>query len=113
MQADQCKFLEVVCGAQGIGGGGMNFGDDDAQLDRKNVHNHEASGCNYAPRAVLFDLEPGVIDSVSLPFGELFNPGNLVNQNVGAGIKWTKYKVFPLSLVPPGFPSVVRTTDFW
>jgi tubulin beta len=40
----------------------------------------------YMPRAVLFDLEPGVIDAVrALPLGELFRPGNLVNENAGAG----------------------------
>jgi tubulin beta len=45
----------------------------------------------YMPRAVLFDLEPGVIDAVrALPLGELFRPGNLVNQNAGAGNNWAK-----------------------
>jgi hypothetical protein len=35
--------------------------------------------------AVLFDLEPGVIDAVrASPLGELFRPGNLVSQNKGA-----------------------------
>jgi tubulin beta len=37
------------------------------------------------PRAVLFDLEPGVIDAVrAMPLGELFRPGNLVNRIAGA-----------------------------
>jgi tubulin beta len=40
---------------------------------------------------VLFDLEPGVIDAVrASPFGELFRPGNLVNQNAGEGNNWAK-----------------------
>jgi hypothetical protein len=35
---------------------------------------------------VLFDLEPGVIGAVRAPpLGMLFCPGNLVNQNAGAG----------------------------
>jgi hypothetical protein len=34
---------------------------NDAQLGRINSFYHEASGCKYVPRAVLFDLEPGVI----------------------------------------------------
>jgi tubulin beta len=43
------------------------------------------------PCAVLSDLEPGVIDAVrASPLGELFHPGNLVNQNVGAGYNWAK-----------------------
>jgi hypothetical protein len=33
------------------------------------------------PRAVLFDLEPGVIEAVrASSLGELFRPGSLVNQ---------------------------------
>jgi hypothetical protein len=33
---------------------------------------------------VLFDLEPGVIDAArASPLGELFRPGNLVNQITG------------------------------
>jgi hypothetical protein len=42
-------------------------------------------------RAVFFDLEPGVIDaSPASPLVELFGPGNLVNQNAGAGNNWAK-----------------------
>jgi hypothetical protein len=45
-----------------------------------------ASGSQYAPRAVLFDLEPSMIGAVrALLLGELFHPGNLVNRNAGAG----------------------------
>ena len=39
-------------------------GVNDAQLDRINVLYHEASGGKYAPRAVLFDLEPVVTGAV-------------------------------------------------
>jgi tubulin beta len=43
------------------------------------------------PRAVLFDLEPGVIGAVrASPLGEIFRPGNFVNQNAGAGSNLTK-----------------------
>jgi hypothetical protein len=34
--------------------------------DRSNVFSHEALGGKYVPRAVLFDLEPGVIGAVTL-----------------------------------------------
>jgi hypothetical protein len=38
------------------------------------------------PRAVLFDLEPGVIGAVrASPLGEFLCLGNFVNQNAGAG----------------------------
>jgi hypothetical protein len=40
---------------------------------------------------VLFDLEPGVIGALrASPLGELFCPGDLVNQNAGAGNNWTE-----------------------
>jgi hypothetical protein len=40
---------------------------------------------------VLFDLEPGVIGAVrASPLGEHLRPGNLVNQNAGAGNNWAK-----------------------
>jgi tubulin beta len=36
-------------------------------------------------------FEPGMIDALrSSPLGELFRPGNLVNQNAGAGNNWAK-----------------------
>ena len=78
MKAGQCgsqmgtKFLKVVCCEHGIGGGGEYCGYNDAQLGRINVFCHEASGGKCAPRAVLMDLEPGVIGSVrASPLGEL------------------------------------------
>jgi hypothetical protein len=39
---------------------------NNAQLVRINVLNHEASDGKCAPRVVPFDLEPGVIDAISL-----------------------------------------------
>jgi hypothetical protein len=56
------KFWEVVCDENGIGVSGEYYGDNDdndAQLDRISVLYHEASGGEYVPRAVLFNLEPG------------------------------------------------------
>jgi tubulin beta len=67
----------VACDEHGIGGGGEYCGDNDTQLGRIGVFYHEASyheasGGKYVPRAVLFDLEPGM------------------NQNAGAGDNWAK-----------------------
>ena len=56
-----------MCDKHGIGGDGEYCGDNDAQLDRINVLYHEASGNKYVPRTVLFDFEPGVIDTVRAP----------------------------------------------
>ena len=58
------EFQEVLCDEHGIGGDGEYCGGNDAQLGRINVLYYEASGGKYLPRAVLFDLEPGVIDAV-------------------------------------------------
>jgi hypothetical protein len=58
------EFWEVAFDERGIGGSGEYCGDNDAQLGRIYVFYHEASGGNYAPRVVLFDLEPGVIGAV-------------------------------------------------
>jgi hypothetical protein len=42
-------------------------------------------------RALLFDLEPGVIDPMSAsPLGELFSPDSHVNKNVGAEYNFIK-----------------------
>jgi hypothetical protein len=55
------------------------------------VFYHEASGGTYMPRAVLFDLELGVIGALRVsPLGELFCPGIFVNENTGAGSDWAK-----------------------
>jgi tubulin beta len=77
----------VLCDEHGIGGSGEYFGDNDAHLDIIYVLYYEASGGTYVPRAVLFDLEPGVIDAVrASSLGCLIRPGNLVRKN---GLKTT------------------------
>ena len=60
------NFWEVVCDEHSIGGSGEFCGDNDAHLDLINVLYHEALGGKYAPRAVLFDLKPGVINAATL-----------------------------------------------
>jgi tubulin beta len=78
-----------LCSEHSIGGDGEYCGNNDAQLGRINVFYHEDSGCKYVPRAVLFDLKPGVINAArTSPLGELLRPGNLVNRNAGAGNNW-------------------------
>ena len=54
----------MLCDEHGIGGDGEYCGDNDAQLYRINVFYHETSGGKYVPRAVYFDLEPGVIEAL-------------------------------------------------
>jgi hypothetical protein len=55
------------------------------------------------PRAVLFGVEPGAIGAVHASLlGELFHPGNLVNQNAGRGQQLDQG---PLSIVWELIPS--------
>jgi tubulin beta len=52
---------------------------------------HEASGGKHVPCAVLFDLEPGVIDAVTLSrLSAISFARNPVSQNAGAGDNWAK-----------------------
>jgi len=97
IQAGQCgnqmgtKFWEVVSDEHGIGMDGKYCGETEGQLDRVNVFYHEAAKGKYVPRAVLFDLENGVLDAVKAsPMGTLFRPDNMLNQNNGAGNNWAK-----------------------
>jgi len=55
------------------------------------VYYNEATGGRYVPRAILMDLEPGIMDSVRAgPFGQLFRPDNFVFGQTGAGNNWAK-----------------------
>ena len=84
------EFQEALCDEHGIGGDGEYFGgNNDSQLGRINVFYYEASGGKYVPRAVIFDLEPGVISAVlASPLGELFRPGKVASHKRGQ--KWAK-----------------------
>jgi hypothetical protein len=58
--------------------------DNDAQLGRINAFYHEALCGKCIPRAVLFDIEPGVIDAArTSPLGELFRPEKHVSHTRG------------------------------
>ena len=60
------NFWEVLCDKCGIGGSGESSGVNDAHLGSISVIYHGAMGGKYVPRAVLFDLEPGVTGAVTL-----------------------------------------------
>jgi tubulin beta len=78
----------VVCDENGIGDGGSgeHFGNSELKPGHINALYHEASGGENVPRAVLFDLEPGVIGAVSLSR----RSANSSAQNADAGSNWTK-----------------------
>ena len=97
VQCGQCgnqigaKFWEVISSEHGIDPSGNFTGNNPNQLERINVYFNEAYGGKYVPRAVLVDLEPGVIDSVkSSAFGQLFKPDNFIAGASGAGNNWAK-----------------------
>lgn len=90
IQAGQCgnqigaKFWETVCEEHGIEANGTYSGSSSTQLERINVYFNEAANKRYVPRAVLMDLEPGVVDSIrSTPTGKIFRPDSYVNGQSG------------------------------
>ncbi|CAI9773180.1 unnamed protein product [Fraxinus pennsylvanica] len=58
------KFWEVVCVEHSIDSIDRYQGDSDLQLERVNVYYNEASCGRFVPRAMLMDLEPGVMDNI-------------------------------------------------
>jgi tubulin beta len=94
------KLKVVLCDEHGIDGSGEYFGDNDAHLDIINVFYYEASGGKYLPRAVLFNLEPGIIDAVRASLlGCLIRAGiNLVGKT---GLKTTTKELGTNSYAPP------------
>ena len=97
MQAGQCgnqigaKFWEIISDEHGIDPSGTYNGDSALQLERINVYYNETGAGTYVPRAVLVDLEPGVMDSVKAgPYGHIFKPDSFVFGQSGAGNNWAK-----------------------
>ena len=98
IQAGQCgnqigsKFWQTISEEHGIQPDGSYHGDSEAlQLDRVDVYYNEISKGRYIPRAVLVDLEPGVVDTIrSGRYGQFFRPDNCVHAQSGAGNNWAK-----------------------
>ena len=60
----------MISDEHGIDPNGQYHGDSDLQLQRTNVYFNEGASGRFVPRAILVDLEPGVVDAVrSGPFG--------------------------------------------
>ena len=59
--------------------------------DRKDVFFYQADDEHYIPRALLIDLEPGVINKIkNSEFRHLYNPENFFHDKDGAGNNWAK-----------------------
>ncbi len=88
IQVGQCgnqigyKFWETIATEHGIDTQtGRYEGTSDLQLARSNVYFHEVNGARFVPRAMLVDLEPGVLDSISssTQMGKFFKPDSYIN----------------------------------
>jgi tubulin beta len=85
------EFWKQVCGEHGINNEGLYEGDNDEQLERVYVFYSESTSGQYVPRAINFDLEQGVLDSVrSGEFGKMYKDANLIAGSSGAGNNWAK-----------------------
>ncbi|XP_022245444.1 tubulin beta-4B chain-like [Limulus polyphemus] len=97
VQAGQCgnqigsKFWSVISDEHGINPVGEYCGESSLQQDKIGVYFDEVAGGRYVPRAILVDLEPGVLDSIrSGSIGQLFRPDNFIFGNNGASNNWAK-----------------------
>jgi len=65
--------------------------EKNTRLERIKVYFNEAKDGKYVPRALLVDLEPGVINEIKGgPLGSLFRPDNMLHATNGAGNNWAK-----------------------
>jgi tubulin beta len=97
IQAGQCgnqigeAFFKVINAEHGLDGGGVWAGKNPEEAERLNVYYTEGQSGKNVPRALLVDLEPGVIEAIKAgPLGKLFKPDNMVNAMSGAGNNWAK-----------------------
>lgn len=80
------EFWKQLCAEHGIRPDGIleDFATDGT--DRKDVFFYQADDEHYIPRAVLLDLEPRVIDTItSSPYANLYNPENMYTSKHGGG----------------------------
>jgi tubulin beta len=97
IKAGQCgnqtgsEFWEVISDEHDVDPSGTYHSLSELQLERINVYYNEASDGKNVPRTVLFDLEPGTMDSVrSGLYGQIFRPDNFIFGQSGAGNNWAK-----------------------
>lgn len=98
LQAGQCgnqigaAFWKTISEEHGIGPDGCpKKGSSHSQLERIGVYFNQAQDERYVPRAVLIDLEPGVVNNIkNSSLGSTFHPDNFVHGQSGAGNNWAK-----------------------
>ena len=63
--------------------------DDQARLDKIDVHYHETDTMRYVPRACFVDLDPSIIDVIKAsPMGASFKPDNMCFAASGTSSDW-------------------------
>jgi len=97
IQVGQCgnqissKFWDLICNEHGINSEGALTSTEHSPNDRVEVYFRESAYGRHVPRAILTDLEPGVIDYIrASPNGRLFHPDNFIFGTSGAGNNWAK-----------------------
>lgn len=84
-------FWETIAQEHGIDPSGTHEDSTPIQLERAGVYFSEGSSGRFVPRAVMLDLEPGVVDTIkNSAMGEMFRPDNFVFGQSGAGNNWAK-----------------------
>eukprot|EP01013_Petalomonas_cantuscygni_P032259 TRINITY_DN58739_c0_g1_i1.p1 TRINITY_DN58739_c0_g1~~TRINITY_DN58739_c0_g1_i1.p1 ORF type:complete len:476 (+),score=119.68 TRINITY_DN58739_c0_g1_i1:205-1632(+) len=95
LQVGQCgnqigaEFWKRLCAEHGIQPDGTCSNAALQAGDRKDVFFYQADDNHFIPRALLMDLEPGVIHSIQHgPYRALWNPENFFLSTDGAGNNW-------------------------
>ncbi|KAF9958639.1 gamma-tubulin [Mortierella alpina] len=98
IQAGQCgnqigqEFWAQLCAEHGISKDGILEDFATETGDRKDVFFYQADDDHYIPRAILLDLEPRVINTITASaYANLYNPENifLSKDGGGAGNNWS------------------------
>ena len=89
------KYWATICQEHGIDKNGKYVGMSDLELEKIDVCFDENSKHEFIPRAIMIDLEPGVVDMVrGFEYGKMFRQENFLNGFSGAGNNWAKVKLF-------------------
>jgi len=102
VQVGQCGnqignvFWETMCKEHHLADDGkfvpsQNKQWDTVRLDKVGVYFREAGEKRFVPRAILVDLEPGILEVIkAAPTGKMFKPDNFIFGASGAGNNWGK-----------------------
>uniref|UniRef100_A0A8C9HKF1 Tubulin gamma chain n=1 Tax=Piliocolobus tephrosceles TaxID=591936 RepID=A0A8C9HKF1_9PRIM len=97
LQCGQCgnqigvEFWKQLCNEHNINPEGIIKNNNFLNEDRKDIFFYQADDEHFIPRALLFDLEPRVINSIQTSeYRNLYNPENMFisKEGGGAGNNW-------------------------